>query len=304
MSDRYSVMLKDLDREVTLLFHYDPTYIADRNTRAAAEIGCEPDVTRLMMRALKPGDIAVDVGANIGFFTVLMGKLVGPTGKVHAFEPHPENVRRLHRNLVLNDLHNVIVYENAAWEMERELTLYTSADSGEHSLRVPSMSTGSRTVEGVRVAHALPEGAKPRLIKIDVEGAEVSALKGIEPLFTTCSPLIVAEMNEQALDRFGQTSRSVRKIVEKWSYDTWVMSPLGLMPHLIPANVSVVDVPPNQMVLFAAVDQVAKIWPRYSVEEHHGPRRPVLPAASGSESPHPLADVGADAGRAKSGTHG
>jgi len=67
----------------------------------------EPDVANLFVRVLGEGDVAVDIGANIGFLTVLAAILVGPTGHVVAFEPGPENLERLRANLAHNDCKNV-----------------------------------------------------------------------------------------------------------------------------------------------------------------------------------------------------
>jgi hypothetical protein len=76
----------------------------------------EPHIANLLVRVLGKGDVAVDVGGNIGFFTVLASILVGPAGRVVAFEPGTENLERLRANLALNDCKNVTIIEKAGNE--------------------------------------------------------------------------------------------------------------------------------------------------------------------------------------------
>ena len=79
----------------------DPAFPADKWILDAVQAGVsyEPDIGWLLMRALRPGDFAIDVGANVGFFTLMMAKLVGPEGKVLAVEPGPDNMKKLGSNL-------------------------------------------------------------------------------------------------------------------------------------------------------------------------------------------------------------
>src|SRR5437879_4053080 len=71
----------------------------------------EPDIANVMLRCLTDGDVVVDVGANVGFFTILASELVGASGRVIAFEPGQENLQRLSKNLELNESHNVTIIE-------------------------------------------------------------------------------------------------------------------------------------------------------------------------------------------------
>src|SRR4029450_8092682 len=66
----------------------------------------EPNVTAAFRRTLAPGDVCLDIGAHIGYYTLLAARLVGPEGHVHAFEPAPASFRRLRANRQLNRLHN------------------------------------------------------------------------------------------------------------------------------------------------------------------------------------------------------
>jgi FkbM family methyltransferase len=74
---------------------------------------------------IKPGDVIVDVGANIGIFTVMASKLVGSRGRIVAIEPNSESAKRLERNIALNRLNNVTVYHAAVTGAPGNVKLYT-----------------------------------------------------------------------------------------------------------------------------------------------------------------------------------
>src|SRR5262249_31340440 len=92
---------------------YELLYPEEVETFAAYSGHFEVDELRLVQAYLEEGMTAVDVGANIGAFSVAMGRAVGESGTVHAFEPEPVSRERLHRNLNLNGLTNVTVFESA-----------------------------------------------------------------------------------------------------------------------------------------------------------------------------------------------
>lgn len=136
----------------------------------------EPDVAAVFHDAVRPGDVVVDIGANIGFFSLLSSNLVGPDGAVVAIEASPTISRRLKHNLELNDAENVRVATVAVSDRRGELVLY-AGPSTNIGRTTTIKSRGLREVE--RVA-ALPldevlsadELRRVSLIKIDIEGAE------------------------------------------------------------------------------------------------------------------------------------
>ena len=90
-------------------------------------IAYEPEELDLLRKCLKPGANFLDIGGNIGYFTIIAAKHVGPLGKVIAFEPEPHNFEILRRNVELNKLRNVMIENYAAVDQEKTLTLYLSA---------------------------------------------------------------------------------------------------------------------------------------------------------------------------------
>jgi FkbM family methyltransferase len=161
-------------------------YIEHRGNYELAE-------TRFCERLLRPGDVAVDVGANIGLYTLLFSALVGPQGRVHTFEPAPENARRLRVNLLLNDVGNVELREAAVFSRSGPVTLnlFEQRLGAWHSLGRPelpdpfapgktiapsdSLEVQALTLDDYAAAAGLDRIA---LLKIDVEGAEPDVIAG------------------------------------------------------------------------------------------------------------------------------
>jgi FkbM family methyltransferase len=160
----------------------------------------EPGVTALFHRLLVPGDVCVDVGANVGYFTLLASGLVGPAGHVYALEPAPVPYKGLLANLALNRVANVTALPVAAGAAEGDAELHTGprGKAGESSIRQPTEGWSTVHVM-VRPLPALLETAEVerlRLIKLDVEGFEVEVLRGLAPIFEQgFRPALIAEVH-------------------------------------------------------------------------------------------------------------
>jgi FkbM family methyltransferase len=268
-TETYEVTLQQGDHRVSFRMHHDPTSICDTNTHKLSGIGCEPEVAQFMMRVLRAGDTVIDAGANVGFFTMLMARLVGPTGRVIAFEPNTDTFWRLCGNVLLNGFvdNNVTARNTALWDSVRDLPLYTNPiDPGLTTLRAFREVNGSQYVRTAVLDHSV--AGKPRLIKIDIEGAECHALAGAERLLTVDRvPFILSELNEPALRRFGKSAHDLRDFMLRHGYDTFVPQPDGSMPFLVPPKTRLVGGPENTNVLFCSVDDVARIYPEVRVEQ-------------------------------------
>ncbi|TNF32573.1 MAG: FkbM family methyltransferase, partial [Gammaproteobacteria bacterium] len=131
----------------------------------------ERDESELLCRLLEPGDCVLDIGANIGYFTVLAASMVGPEGQVWAFEPEPLNSQLLGHNLHINGLSNVQALAVALGKSTGTVPLFLSGDNaGDHSLgRLDQQA--SITVPMVRGDDVLPADLRVQLIKMDVQGA-------------------------------------------------------------------------------------------------------------------------------------
>lgn len=165
----------------------------------------EPQVTAAFNAILVPGDVCVDVGANIGYFTLLASRLVGPSGHVYALEPSPAIQATLASNLELNAVINVTALDVAAGGTDGEAEFHEAhgRNRGASGFRLASEQVGeeqeNRTVrvQVRRLDSIVPTVhlARLKLVKIDVEGYEVEVLRGLEPLFLRgARPLIVIEL--------------------------------------------------------------------------------------------------------------
>jgi FkbM family methyltransferase len=139
----------------------------------------EGDVHDFILNKLKQGDIFVDVGANVGYYTILASKLVGVNGKVFAIEPVPQTLKVLRFNIKLNGLKNVIVVDKAGWHTRTKLKL--KIPMNEFGLSSSFRSGGLEVnVDAIPLDEVLncTNRLEIKLIKLDVEGAEYEVLKG------------------------------------------------------------------------------------------------------------------------------
>lgn len=159
----------------------------------------EISVQEALASLLKPGDIFYDVGANVGFFTVIAAHLLGPEGRVVAFEPVPENARIIARNVELNGFRNVELHEAAAAERSGEAELMLTAYSGGAALEgapPPPDLTGTLKVETIAIDDLVARGCPPpQVVKVDVEGAEIPVFDGMTVTVESHRPAIVYEVD-------------------------------------------------------------------------------------------------------------
>jgi len=152
--------------------------------------GKEKLTTQLFKQAVKEGGTVVDMGANIGYFTLLAARLAGKEGKVYAFEPEPHNYEMILKNLALNGYENVVPMQKAVSNAAGTVKLYVSSkDVGAHTLRQhhdKRQFDEKESGEFVEVEAVIPdEFFKDKkhpidVIKMDIEGAEMAAISGMD----------------------------------------------------------------------------------------------------------------------------
>jgi FkbM family methyltransferase len=148
---------------------------------------------------LRPGDVVWDIGAHIGFFSLLASRLVGVSGAVVAFEPVVENRLRLRRSLTLNGAVNVCVRGEAVAGQTGTAVLHARGSSSMWTLQPGEVKPSSSVVECITLddlARAMPT---PKLIKVDVEGLELDVLQGAQRLLRDCRPTLVIEISDSFL---------------------------------------------------------------------------------------------------------
>jgi FkbM family methyltransferase len=175
----------------------------------------EPPLTRWVQSQLRPGDLFLDFGANIGYFTLLAARAVGPSGRVIAFECMPSILEQLRRNIVENGVENVTVEPVIAGDEagRSEVFLGPSVNVG---ISGTSWMPGGRSegyVRRVVAADAVPRDLweRIRLIKIDVEGEEMNVLRGLAPLIDSLSAgaSLVVEVSPERLEARGTTAQEL-----------------------------------------------------------------------------------------------
>lgn len=156
---------------------------------------------------LEAGDVVLDVGANVGWFSLLLASLAPSEVDVFAFEPHPGNRALLEANVAANAPHGVTVVAAAVSDRlgETVLFLYEGENSGRHSLlplhEGPSVAARTVTLDGFWADAGL--GARiPRLVKIDIEGHEPAAVRGGRGVLERC-PTVVLEFSPALLRSGG-----------------------------------------------------------------------------------------------------
>ena len=184
----------------------------------------EPDLCRLLEQHLRPGMICIDAGANIGEFTLRASRLVGAAGQVHAFEASPTTFAELEANVRLNSLTNVILHQKALTSRSGALDFYLSGGiaSGSSSLRPAHDFTGSVvTVQGVTLDDYLRDAGINQVdfIKLDIEGAELDALRGSRRLLSILpAPMLVFEHHETVARKFGASRDSIDHLLGSLGY--------------------------------------------------------------------------------------
>ena len=205
----YDRLLRTADYELTALWNrrFVPDVFGHRMYANPDDLGLplwplkgaplqeQGDEIRALQRHLRPGQVAVDVGANVGLLTLLLARQVGPGGRVIAFEPGPLAFGLLSANIAINSDRNVEAVRAAVMDYSGwvELHLYCSGDSNNRVAGV-AMTGPSREiiwVPCVTLDQHFATGARVDFIKIDVQGAEQFALKGMRRVLDQNRDIVV-----------------------------------------------------------------------------------------------------------------
>lgn len=184
----------------------------------------EYEKQRFFAETIKEGSVVYDIGAHVGFYTLLAAETVGPDGKVIAFEPLPNNIAYLKKHLILNEINNVIVFETAVSEQSGTDT-FEEMDSNSEGRLSPK---GNLKVKVVALDELILSGEipPPDYMKIDVEGAELSVLLGSKRMLLRHHPTIFlathgVEMHKQCCDFLVSTGYHLEPIgLRKDVYNT------------------------------------------------------------------------------------
>jgi FkbM family methyltransferase len=174
--------------------------------------------TRTLFRAsLEPGLRVLDLGAHIGWYSLLAAAAVGPTGAVHAFEPDPGNCRFLRHNVALNGLSGIVqISSKAIADYSGSTRFFADArNSLKSSSELASARADAIEVECTTIDDALPSAESIDVVKLDVEGAELAALAGMERTLGRAGRLVMfVECCPHALAQAGGSVAELLEVLE------------------------------------------------------------------------------------------
>jgi len=221
----------------------------------------EQEATLAFARLLRPGITVVDIGANIGYYTIISAQAVGVTGRVLAFEPGPDNIRILRHNVALNGLDNVTVRQEAVAANGGRLTLHLSSiNPGDHRIyngEDDDLYNVGRTRQTVEVESvALDDFLETLdwnvdLIKMDVQGAEHAALQGMKRTLTRNKDVVLmAEYWPHGLSRSGTTPDAFLKELGELGFQAFLPSDGGSFLRITPTEIASIASGDMHLTLF------------------------------------------------------
>jgi FkbM family methyltransferase len=168
---------------------------------------------------IKKGDTILDIGANVGVFSLLGSQLVGSQGKVYSFEPSYLTFESLNKNLLLNDVKNVFTQKLALSETEGSIKM-GDTDDALNFIDLKNIKEDGEVVEMKTLDNWLKinDLSKIDVIKIDIEGAELLCFKGATQLLKNASPIIIMECNEKWCHRFDYTVFDLLRFLNEFGY--------------------------------------------------------------------------------------
>lgn len=171
---------------------------------------------------LKSGNVFVDIGANIGLFSLNASKIVGDKGKVISFEAFSSNYRQFKNNIEINNFKNIIS-ENKAISNQNS-TVEILYNEGDHNIGMASSFlknfTSKEIVESITLDDYASNNSieKIDLIKIDIEGGEYNAILGMTKILSDSKPQVLIEINHQTLQDSGRTEKEIIDLFNQFNY--------------------------------------------------------------------------------------
>ena len=197
---------------------WTPTFYLDDYVK---DFAGEKELVEKFLPRLKDKNTLWDIGANIGFYSILAAKEMSSKSKVIAFEPEKDTFNLLKKNIELNQVKNITAYEFALGDTKGKQLIYSSdtPNFGAHSFvqRTDFLLKKQGTEIKIKTADSLIEESKvdiPDVIKIDVEGAEILVLRGMKKLLKNPDlKIILCEVHSNLLPLFNSSEEEVKEII-------------------------------------------------------------------------------------------
>jgi FkbM family methyltransferase len=185
----------------------------------------EPLETELLKKLIQKGDCVVDIGAHIGYYTLIFSKCVGPEGYVFSFEPELRNFEILKRNIEVNRIRNVALENKAVSNANGKILLFLNEnDWGDHRIYDTNDSRKAIYCDSIRLDDYFTLNHKIALIKIDIQGGEGLALQGMrEALIKNRDTKILMEFWPSGLRLAGTEPQEVLKFLNDLGFNFYVI---------------------------------------------------------------------------------
>jgi FkbM family methyltransferase len=180
----------------------------------------------LSKKEIKKGDVVLDIGAHIGYYTIIFSELVGSTGKVYAFEPLPKNFQLLKKTVETNNLTNVEIFQNIVSDKNETLDFYTSKlDSVGNRMYNSDEAASKIEINSISIDEFLKNKSnKVDFVKMDIQGAEVLAIDGMKETLQNNKKLkIIQEWWPEAIKKYDRIPDSHLNFLEKLGFIFYVV---------------------------------------------------------------------------------
>ena len=225
-----------VDREMTVTTKHGFNMMVSPNNYASYGIyffgEYDPAMTAFMQKFIEPGGVCWDIGTDRGWFTLIMAKMVGPSGRVDSFEAYPPNYEKLVNNVALNAFSHVNTRNLAVSDRNGTLYFVPPSDDITHHVDFLENCSGVGFVSAVEHAGSFPVEAialdnyveshplvRLDLIKVDIEGEELRALHGAEQTIRQFNPIIAIEYNRETSLRAGSSIEELDCFLDDLGYD-------------------------------------------------------------------------------------
>ena len=233
----------------------------------------EPEVSNFVIRCMRNGGVLIDVGAHLGFLSILAAAVGGEKVSVVACEPDPDNIQQIVANINLNKFENISILDRPVSDLNATVPFYKNlADSGGNALWDPALYPGndklkdnphviSKETDTLNNIIRSLDCPKVKLIKIDTEGAEQKVLIGAgDLLIPEKVTYVIAELHSFGLSQFGHDQNSLRQLMKERGYECFLMSQSNHIPTLIPPK-TMIKSKYIQNFLFTTQDALSYLWP-------------------------------------------
>ena len=264
--------------QVAVQYELSPDHLTHRHILSSIRKGemYEPSVSRFLVKVIRKGDVFIDVGAHIGFFSLFVSYLTSDEGRVVSVEPDAENFQWLENHIKVNQRRNITPLNLVISEVDGQVEFFRNSDNdGGHALWDPGRhpfnkisreqpdKNMSSSIRFDTLAHKY-RIAFCKVVKIDTEGAEYTILKSGKNFFSPENvPFIICEINETGLHHLGVNQHELRALMKEKGYETFIFPKEDHIPILVPEK-TVLSSQYVYNALFTTQEKISQYWPTIS----------------------------------------